>query len=135
MSAMSDNARQAAETKMREAGQHEEAIRAFLSAFDRLESGESAMLPSAELTPAGDVPRLEDLPDGDGEALAPLVVIKLNGGLATTMGLRSPKSLVRHATATASSRSSSVRRSRCAAVTTCAAADPDEQRGHAGGDR
>ena len=88
------NARQAAETKMREAGQHEEAIRAFLSAFDRLESGQSAMLPSADLTPAGDVPRLEDLPDGDGDALADLVVIKLNGGLATTMGLRSPKSLV-----------------------------------------
>jgi UTP--glucose-1-phosphate uridylyltransferase len=92
---MTDDARQAAEIKMREAGSHEEAIRAFLSAFDRLESGESALLPSAELEPAGDVPGLDALSEEAGAAaLEHLAVIKLNGGLATTMGLRSPKSLV-----------------------------------------
>jgi UTP--glucose-1-phosphate uridylyltransferase len=92
---MTQDSRQAAETKMREAGAHEEAIRAFLSAFDRLASGESALLPSADLEPAGDVPELESLPEaGAAAALEHLVVIKLNGGLATTMGLRSPKSLV-----------------------------------------
>ncbi len=38
---------------------------------------------------------LDDLPDVDAaDALAHVVVIKLNGGLATTMGLQEPKSLV-----------------------------------------
>jgi UTP--glucose-1-phosphate uridylyltransferase len=42
------------------------------------------------------VPALEELPDADArESLEHVVVIKLNGGLATTMGLRSPKSLVK----------------------------------------
>ncbi len=80
---------------MREDGQPDEAIRNFLSAYDRLEGGESALLPSAELEPAGDVPSLDSLPDSDvADALEHVVTIKLNGGLATTMGLRRPKSLV-----------------------------------------
>ena len=79
---------------MRDAGQPEEAIRSFASAYRRLESGESAMLPSAELEPAGDVDALEALPEADAGALDRVAVIKLNGGLATTMGLRSPKSLI-----------------------------------------
>ena len=79
---------------MRDAGQAEEAIRNFASAYRRLESGESAMLPSAELEPAGDVDTLEGLPEANRGALDRVAVIKLNGGLATTMGLRSPKSLV-----------------------------------------
>ena len=79
---------------MRSAGQPEEAIRSFRSAYGRLVSGESAMLPSAELEPAGDVDTLEELPEADAGALDRVAVIKLNGGLATTMGLRSPKSLV-----------------------------------------
>jgi UTP--glucose-1-phosphate uridylyltransferase len=85
----------AAEAKMREAGQPDEAIRSFASAYERLVGGESAMLPSADLEPAGDVDRLEQLPDADvGDMLDRVAVIKLNGGLATSMGLRSPKSLV-----------------------------------------
>ncbi|MBV9006647.1 MAG: UTP--glucose-1-phosphate uridylyltransferase [Solirubrobacterales bacterium] len=85
----------AAEQKMRGAGQHEEAIRGFRRAYDRLTGGDTGMLPTAELEPAGDVPALEQLPDVSvAEALEQVVVIKLNGGLATTMGLRSPKSLV-----------------------------------------
>ncbi|MGH2881620.1 MAG: UTP--glucose-1-phosphate uridylyltransferase [Solirubrobacteraceae bacterium] len=91
---MSDDGLTASEQKMREAGQPDEAIRNFASAYRRLESGESAMLPSAELEPAGDVDALEDLPDANAGALDRVAVIKLNGGLATTMGLRSPKSLV-----------------------------------------
>jgi UTP--glucose-1-phosphate uridylyltransferase len=84
----------AAETKMRDAGQPEEAIRNFASAYRRLVGGESAMLPSADLEPARDVDTLEALPEADSEALDRVAVVKLNGGLATTMGLRSPKSLV-----------------------------------------
>lgn len=92
---MSSDGLGAAEEKMRAHGQDDEAIRAFGSAYERLEGGESAYLPSAELEPASEVDSLEQLPDADpSTALADLVVIKLNGGLATTMGLRAPKSLV-----------------------------------------
>ncbi len=90
----SENGLEQAEAKMRDAGQPEEAIRAFANAYRRLESGDTAMLPSADLEPAGDVPTLEELPEVNGHALDRVAVIKLNGGLATSMGLRSPKSLV-----------------------------------------
>ncbi len=92
---MSNDGWLAAEEKMRAHGQHEEAIGAFRSAYERLAAGESAYLPSAELEPASDVGSLGQLPDADpATALDDVVVIKLNGGLATTMGLRAPKSLV-----------------------------------------
>jgi UTP--glucose-1-phosphate uridylyltransferase len=92
---MSEAGLKAAEAKMRDAGAHEEAIRAFESAYRRLESGQEVTLPSADLEPAADVPALEDLPDADvAEALERVALIKLNGGLATTMGLQEPKSLV-----------------------------------------
>ena len=92
---MSEDGLRAAAEKMRDAGAHEEAIRAFESAYRRLESGAEAMLPSADLEPAGEIPALEQLPEADAaDALAHVVVIKLNGGLATTMGLQEPKSLV-----------------------------------------
>ncbi len=92
---MSEDGLRAAADKMRDAGAHEEAIRAFESAYRRLESGAEAMLPSADLEPAGEIPALEQLPEADAaDALAHVVVIKLNGGLATTMGLQEPKSLV-----------------------------------------
>ena len=91
---MTEDGLKAAEAKMRDAGQPEEAIRNFASAYRRLENGESAMLPSAELEPAGDVDTLEELPEADADALDGVAVVKLNGGLATTMGLRSPKSLI-----------------------------------------
>jgi UTP--glucose-1-phosphate uridylyltransferase len=92
---MSSGGLRAAEEKMRAHGQHEEAIRAFRSAYERLVAGESAYVASADLDPAGDVESLGQLPDADpAAALADVVVVKLNGGLATTMGLRAPKSLV-----------------------------------------
>jgi UTP--glucose-1-phosphate uridylyltransferase len=92
---MSDAGLRAATDKMRAAGAHEEAIRAFESAYTRLSTGGEALLPTAELEPAGDVPALEDLAAADSAAaLEDLVVIKLNGGLATSMGLQEPKSLV-----------------------------------------
>jgi UTP--glucose-1-phosphate uridylyltransferase len=92
---MSDDGIRAAAAKMRDAGAHEEAIRAFESACRRLVSGGEAQIPSADLEPATDVPAVVDLPQADAaQALEHVVVIKLNGGLATTMGLQEPKSLV-----------------------------------------
>jgi UTP--glucose-1-phosphate uridylyltransferase len=95
MGAMSAEGLRAAEEKMRDAGQPEEAILSFRRAYERVDAGESAYLRSEDLEPVKDVPALDDLPEVDpGEALAAVAVIKLNGGLATTMGLRQPKSLI-----------------------------------------
>jgi len=86
---------EAAQAKMRAAGAADDAIRAFARAYERLESGESILLASADLEPVEDVPTLAELPAGEGsDALAAVAVIKLNGGLATTMGLERPKSLL-----------------------------------------
>ena len=53
------------------------------------------MLSSDELEPAPEAPSLELLPAADPAlALEPVAVIRLNGGLATTMGLSQPKSLM-----------------------------------------
>ena len=99
-------------------------------------AGESAMLPSAELEPAGDVPALEELPDADaGDALERVAVIKLNGGLATTMGLRSPSRWSRRARADSFldiiiGQTLALRRRHGVAP----AAGPDGQRGDARGD-
>src|SRR5579864_1703727 len=95
MQAMSVEGLRAAEEKMRGAGQPEEAIAAFRRAYERVDAGESAFLRSEELEPVSDVPALDDVPEVDPrEALEHVAVIKLNGGLATTMGLRHPKSLI-----------------------------------------
>jgi UTP--glucose-1-phosphate uridylyltransferase len=92
---MSVEGLRAAEEKMRTAGQPEEAIRAFRRSYERVESGESAFLRSEDLEPVQDAPALVGLPEVDAAAaLEQVVAIKLNGGLATTMGLRQPKSLV-----------------------------------------
>ena len=85
----------AAADKMRDAGQSDASIRQFSFALERVLSGAETMIPSSELEPAPDVPELDGLPDGDAaSALEGLAVIKLNGGLATSMGLQQPKSLL-----------------------------------------
>jgi UTP--glucose-1-phosphate uridylyltransferase len=85
----------AAAERMREAGQSEASIRSFTSALERVRSGAQTLIPSSELEPAPEVPLLEELPGEDGaSALDQLAVIKLNGGLATSMGLQQPKSLL-----------------------------------------
>ncbi len=92
---MSADALRAAEEKMRADGQPAEAIAAFRSAYQRLEDGEQATIPSDELEPARDVPALDELPAaGDPALLDRFALVKLNGGLATSMGLEQPKSLL-----------------------------------------
>jgi UTP--glucose-1-phosphate uridylyltransferase len=93
-SRMSAEGLHAAEEKMRNAGEPRDAIRAFRRAYERVDGGETAIIRSADLEPAVDVPTLDALPDAGGDALSAVAAIRLNGGLATTMGLRHPKSLV-----------------------------------------
>jgi len=59
---------------------------------------QAGLLPGDVLQPAPDLPRLADLPEpSPGQArkvLDQLVIVKLNGGLGTSMGLSGPKSLL-----------------------------------------
>lgn len=73
------------------------AIDAFLDAVERVQQGATGMIGEAEIAPAQDVSRFEDLPEAPAEEtslLRQLAVIKLNGGLGTGMGLAGPKSLL-----------------------------------------
>ena len=85
----------ACEEKMRDAGVPDAAIATFAHYYKQLESGETGMLPDADLDQLSDVPSYDDLPDeADAEALDKTVVIKLNGGLGTSMGMEQAKSLL-----------------------------------------
>lgn len=85
------------EEKMTAAGMGEAAIRAFRRNYEALLRDESGLIPENTLEPASDLPGLEDLaglPPADAALLSQAVVIKLNGGLGTSMGLQGPKSLL-----------------------------------------
>jgi UDP-N-acetylglucosamine pyrophosphorylase len=86
--------------RMREAGLSEAVVRAFRFQFEGLERGGTGIITEADIQPAGGLPRLEALPEvaaGDAalaETLGRTVVLKLNGGLGTSMGLERAKSLL-----------------------------------------
>lgn len=83
--------------KMNEAGMPPVAIEAFRKSHERLSSGDSGWIAEAEIEPATRLQHLESLDAlrASGErALARCVVIKLNGGLATSMGMTRAKSLL-----------------------------------------
>ncbi len=82
--------------KMRADGQSGAAIAAFESNYRQLCAEHSGMIAESDIRPVGDLPRYDSLPDaGDGTKLmAHTVVIKLNGGLGTSMGLDRAKSLI-----------------------------------------
>ena len=85
------------EAKMRADGLSDAAVAAFKNAYDALTSGATGMIPESELTPASGVPKLVDVeaPAADAALLAKTVVLKLNGGLGTSMGLDYAKSLLK----------------------------------------
>ncbi len=82
---------------MADAGVHPRAIEVFSHYYDVLESGETGMIREHDIEPIRDLPRLADLetdPRTARDALARTVVIKLNGGLGTSMGMDRAKSLL-----------------------------------------
>lgn len=87
------------EEKMRAAGVVEAAIEAFRASYRALAANESGLIGEAEIEPVVGVPSLEELSREnetfDPELLDQTVVIKLNGGLGTSMGLQAAKSLLR----------------------------------------
>src|SRR5215211_5418578 len=82
---------------MRSEGVADAAIETFRRYYEQLREGDVGSLPESELEPVEDLPDAEELPEdetGAGEALDQAVVLKLNGGLGTSMGLDAPKSLL-----------------------------------------
>ncbi|UDY24102.1 UTP--glucose-1-phosphate uridylyltransferase [Nocardioides sp. Kera G14] len=87
---------QQATAKMREAGVDKVAIETFAHYYRLLEHGETGMIPESSIEPL-DMPALADVEVDDAaavDALRATVVIKLNGGLGTSMGMDRAKSLL-----------------------------------------
>lgn len=83
--------------KMRAAGMPEAAIETFRHHYERLLRGDHGLLHESELQPIDELADAESLPEeepGAAAALARTVMLKLNGGLGTTMGMDRPKSLL-----------------------------------------
>ena len=85
------------ETKMIAAGMGDAAIRAFRRNYEALLRSESGLIPEATISPAEGLASFEEIAAtgaADAALLSQAVVIKLNGGLGTGMGLQGPKSLL-----------------------------------------
>ena len=94
---MSDEGLRAAVEKMREEGVADAAINAFEHYYRQLEAGETGLMPEDSIEPVTDLPHLDELPsdpDAEREALSKAIVLRLNGGLGTSMGLTGAKSLL-----------------------------------------
>jgi len=95
---MSQEGLQASVTKMTAAQIGKSSIESFGRQYRKLEAGDTGQIPENSIEPLLDVPSFEqqrDVPQGEArEALSHLVVVKLNGGLGTSMGMDGPKSLL-----------------------------------------
>ena len=86
-----------AQQKMREAGVAEAAINVFSDFYHQLEQGVTGSIPEETISPLTEVDRLADVevdPEVAKDAFSKLVVINLNGGLGTSMGMDRAKSLL-----------------------------------------
>ena len=95
--AMSDQGLELARKKMADAGVHAEAIEVFSHYYRQLEEGVTGFIPEDSIEPLTDPDLLADVTVGDDEAAAALgqtAIIKLNGGLGTSMGMDKAKSLL-----------------------------------------
>lgn len=84
-------------SKMRAEGLPEAAIRSFESYLVQLAAGERGTLAEGEIEPVETVEgagELSGFADAGRSALQRTVIVKLNGGLGTTMGMRQAKSLL-----------------------------------------
>jgi UTP--glucose-1-phosphate uridylyltransferase len=93
---MSDEGLQQARDKMAAEDVDPVAIEVFSHYYRLLESGETGMVPEDTIEPL-DMPALADVEVSEAEAadaISRTVVVKLNGGLGTSMGLSGPKSLL-----------------------------------------
>jgi UTP--glucose-1-phosphate uridylyltransferase len=83
--------------KMAAAGEPPIAVRIFRHYYERLREGHEGKVPSADIDPVDDVLDASVLArhrDAGRAALGKAVVVKLNGGLGTSMGMTKAKSLL-----------------------------------------
>ena len=83
------------EAKMKKEGLNDAAIGAFKYNYEKLASGADLMLPESSISPVSTLPSYEALTAEDPTLLKSTVVLKLNGGLGTGMGLEKAKSLLK----------------------------------------
>lgn len=94
---MSEQGLRAAQDKMRQAGVNEAAVKVFSHYYHQVEAGTTGLIPEETISPLVEVPRLEDIDiseEAERSALAKTVIIRLNGGLGTSMGMDRAKSLL-----------------------------------------
>lgn len=99
---MTDQGLAAAVAKMRAQDCSQAEIDGFIYSYRLLESGASGLVPEAEIDPLVSPPRLSDYgtslnEKGSGQpdnALGKTALLKLNGGLGTSMGLEKAKTLL-----------------------------------------
>jgi UTP--glucose-1-phosphate uridylyltransferase len=94
---MSEMGLKLAQEKMAAAGVHQQAIDVFTYYYRQLEEGVSGFIPEDTIEPLTDPPMLSDLAVSERDAATALertVIIKLNGGLGTSMGMNKAKSLL-----------------------------------------
>ena len=94
---MTDDTLSPALDKMRADGVPDVAVKTFAHYYELLQAGESGTLAESDIEPVQELPDADELADdeqGANDALARTVVIKLNGGLGTSMGMTGPKSLL-----------------------------------------
>jgi UDP-N-acetylglucosamine pyrophosphorylase len=82
--------------KMKTGGVNPAAINAFLHQYSKVVRRETGMIPESEIEAAADLPRIEDQaePEDARDLADQSVILKLNGGLGTSMGLEKAKSLL-----------------------------------------
>ena len=83
--------------RMNRAGVPQQAIDVFESFYHQLEDGATGLIPESDVLPLTDVDRVADLDfdlDAQRDAARRTVIIKLNGGLGTSMGMECAKSLL-----------------------------------------
>lgn len=83
--------------KMRQAGVSEAAIRAFRHSYENLVRGQTGLIAESDIEPVASLPHLKEISaeqPAAAELLPQTVILKLNGGLGTSMGLEKAKSLL-----------------------------------------
>lgn len=94
---MSENGLEAAQKKMHEAGVSPAAVEVFSYYYKQLEEGVTGIIAEETIEPYLDPPFLADLEVSEAdaaEAISRTAIIKLNGGLGTSMGLDRAKTLL-----------------------------------------
>lgn len=80
--------------KLENASIPEPAINSFKNAYFKLLNGQKGYISSEEAGPVNNIPHINDLKKYDTKEIKKAAIIKLNGGLGTSMGLQGPKSML-----------------------------------------